>query len=67
MKKTYNSLKEIELELKKNKLEKQILFEEMKLNAYRINENFSSNLVVGTVLPLLKKFALPYLIHRILK
>lgn len=65
--KTYNSLKEIELDLKKMKLEKQILVEEMKLNVHKIDENFSSNIFVSTLLPILKKFGIPYLIHRIFK
>ncbi|WP_175445391.1 hypothetical protein [Ulvibacter litoralis] len=49
------------------KLEKQILVEEMKLNVHRIDENFSSNIIMSTLLPIAKKFGIPYLIHRIFK
>lgn len=65
--KTYNSLKEVELDLKKLKLEKQILVEEMKLSVHKIDEHFSSNIITSILLPILKKFGIPYLIHRILK
>ncbi|WP_196886458.1 hypothetical protein [Aureivirga sp. CE67] len=64
MKKQYSSFKEIETDLKKLKLKKDISVEEIKLMNNTINEEFKSYKFLVEIINQIRKYGLVFLIEK---
>ncbi|AXT54140.1 hypothetical protein D1818_20400 [Aquimarina sp. BL5] len=67
MKKTYTSFKEIEQDLRKLSLQRQISLEEMKLLKSEFKDDLQPYQWVSTVLSAVKKYSIFYLIKKFFK
>ncbi|SEL95001.1 hypothetical protein SAMN04487910_3688 [Aquimarina amphilecti] len=67
MKKTYTSFKEIENDLRRLNLQRQISLEEMKLLKSNLKEDIQPYQWFSTVLSAVKKYGILYLIKRMFK
>lgn len=65
--KSYQSFKEIEEDLKRLHLERQIALEELKLSKHDLQDSISPYQWLSTALNAAKKYGIVYLIRRILK
>lgn len=65
--KKYNSLDEINNDLKRLSLERDIAWEEMKGLRYQVQEDLSAYNWLHTILLAVKKYGLLYLVKKILK
>lgn len=65
--KTYNSLKEIELDLKKVKLEREIAFEELKIAKHELEDSFKPFSIISSLLKFASKYGVLLLIKKIFK
>ncbi len=67
MEKTYTSFKEIEQDLRKLNLQRQICLEEMKLLKSEFKEDLQPYQWVSTIFSAVKKYGIFYLIKRLFK
>lgn len=67
MMKTYESLKEIEIDLKKIDLERQIALEELKLSKHDFEQHFKPFNILRSVLKFASKYGILILIKKIFK
>ncbi len=67
MKKTYTSFKEIEQDLRKFNLQRQIALEEVKLLKTELKEDLQPYQWLSTALSAVKKYGILYLIKRLFK
>lgn len=65
--KTYESFEEIDNELKRLKLERDIAWEEIKYSKNKIQENFKFQNIVNSVLDKIKSVGVLFLLKKILK
>jgi len=63
--KQYNSLQEMELDLKRLDLQKQITKEQIKQNNYLLKKSFSNNLVSSNLVKKFSSIAFIYLLRKI--
>lgn len=64
---TFESLHDVELELKKKNLERQLLREEIKHNYLSFQQRFESNWFSNPIIAKLSKIGIQYIINRIRK
>ena len=64
---TYESLEQIELDLRKLNLERHIALEELKLTKHNFKENLKPFNMVGSFLKFASKYGILFLIKKIIK
>ncbi|TPN84441.1 DUF6327 family protein [Aquimarina algicola] len=67
MKKTYSSFKEIERDLQALNLQRKISFEEIKVLKYELKEDLQPYQWLSTIMNLIKKYGVLYLLKRLFK
>ncbi|RZT00048.1 hypothetical protein [Aquimarina brevivitae] len=67
MNKYYNSFEEIQYDLKRLNLERQIAIEELKLIKSEVNEELKPYNWIPSILGMLKKYGMMYLLKKIIK
>lgn len=65
--KTYSSIKDINQDLKRLNLERQIAWEELKGLKHNVKDDFSSYNWMNTAISAVKKYGILYLIRKILR